>query len=199
MALVAITKTVNGGKLRLIKSDTGKSLYLVGDTKPVKDQIKELQNLAFPPKWNNKKKAWNIVPAKDSMESVLDQLRVLFAIQAQQAKQMPEVSGSVAWVEPPPKKVMPSVPSVPPAHVVPVVPVVPGVPTMPVVPAVPATRITRVVPSTRIAPVAPVALAAPVAPSIPITSPTICKGVKVNGEPCKYKAKYGDYCGFHRK
>lgn len=171
MALVAITKTVNGGKLRLIKSDTGKSLYLVGDTKPVKDQIKTLQNLAFPPKWNNKKKAWNIVPAKDSMESVLDQLRVLFAIQAQQSEQMPEVSGSVAWVEPPPKKVIPRMPpSVPPS--------VPGVPG---VPAVPATRI------------------APVAPSIPITSPTICKGVKVNGEPCKYKAKYGDYCGFHRK
>lgn len=191
MALVAITKTVNGGKLRLIKSDTGKSLYIVGDTKPVKDQIKTLQNLAYPPKWNNKKKAWNIVPAKDSMESVLDQLRVLFAIQAQQSEQMTEVSGSVAWVEPPPKKVIPRVPpSVPAAHVI---PTMPSIPSIPAVPTVPATRITRVVPSTRMAPVAPAALVAP------ITSPAICKGVKVNGEPCKYKAKYGDYCGFHRK
>lgn len=97
------TTTVTGGVLRLIKSDTGKSLYIVGDTKPVRGHIKAIKDLAFDAKWNNKKQAWNLVPKKGKMDSVLSQLRDIFELQAQQAEQMPEVSGSVAWVQPPPK------------------------------------------------------------------------------------------------
>ena len=97
-----MTKTQSVG-LRLIKSDTGKSLYVVGDTKPIYKQLKALKDLAFEAKWNNKKQAWNIVPKKNKMDSVLAQLRHLFAIQAQQAEQLEEISGSVAWTQPPPK------------------------------------------------------------------------------------------------
>lgn len=181
MTTLDVTKTVAGGTLRLIKSDTGMSLYLVGDTKPVKEEIKALRDLAFPPRWNSKKQAWNIVPNKNSMASVIDQLRHLFAVQAQQADQMPEVSGSVAWVQPASHKIN----AASKMHV--------------------QSHSANMTGTLHIAPSVTIHAASAPAPSFSAPAPAyapsyapICKGIKVNGEPCRFKAKYGNYCGHHR-
>lgn len=88
--------------IRIIKSESGKSVWVVGEnTKLIKEQLKALDDLAFPAKWNKTKQAWNIVPKKGKVDSVMDQLRDLTSAQAQQAQQMPEISSNVAWVQPP--------------------------------------------------------------------------------------------------
>lgn len=88
--------------MNAILSETGKSIYVCGETKQHMNLIKGIKNTAFC-KWNAKKQCWNLVPKKGKMDDVTAQVMSLIGGPIKQAHQVPEVSANVAWVEPPPK------------------------------------------------------------------------------------------------
>jgi hypothetical protein len=91
-------KAIAMNDIYIIKSETGKSIYVCGEgTKNIKDIIKSLPDTMFPPKWVVTKKCWNVVPKKNKYNDVLDHIQGLTGSQIHQHHQKPDISKNVTF------------------------------------------------------------------------------------------------------
>lgn len=83
--------------IRAALSETGKSIFVWGDTKPVMDIIKGLPNLLFKPKWIPSKAAWNLIPKKEMFEQVKSDLLSLGISRIQGSEQATDITKKSLW------------------------------------------------------------------------------------------------------